>query len=136
MKRSSILLIVVLILVLGSGIFVYHRKTADPLTKINTVQLSRIVTNKKETLVYIGRPNCPACEVFNSRLVTQMKNNIFRPKVYYYNTNANRNDKRFTSTLKKLNITSVPDFLVIKNGKVVKTYTGLDEFRKVKSLLE
>ncbi|KRL93478.1 hypothetical protein FD28_GL001364 [Levilactobacillus hammesii DSM 16381] len=65
-----------------------------------------------------------------------MKNNIFRPKVYYYNTNANRNDKRFTSTLKKLNITSVPDFLVIKNGKVVKTYTGLDEFRKVKSLLE
>ena len=136
MKKSSILLIVMLVLVLGAGFFVYHRKTADTLTKINTVQLNRIVTNKKETLIYIGRPSCPACEVFNSRLSTQMKNNIFRPKVYYYNTNANRSDKNFTSTLKKLNITSVPDFLVIKNGKVVQTYTGLDEFSKVKSLLE
>jgi predicted bacteriocin transport accessory protein len=135
-KKSSILLIVILVLVLGAGFFVYHQKTADPLTKINTVQLNRIVTNKKETLIYIGRPNCPACEVFHSRLITQMKNNIFRPKVYYYNTNANRSDKNFTSTLKKLNITSVPDFLVIKNGKVVQTYTGLDEFSKVKSLLE
>ncbi|RDF13013.1 thioredoxin [Levilactobacillus brevis] len=136
MKKSSIALMMVLLVVLAIGAFVFHRKTATPLTRINTEQLNKLVTRKKKTLIYIGRPDCPACDAFSSKMNTELKNNIFRPTVYYYNTNANRNNKNFASTLKGLNITSVPDFLVIKNGKIAKTYTGFDDFYKAKPFIE
>ncbi|WP_282802568.1 thioredoxin family protein [Secundilactobacillus kimchicus] len=136
MKKLTISLFVLLVAVICVSSFVFYRKNSDPLTPINTANLIKKTDSKNDLLVYVGRPNCPACQVFNSELTRDLKNNVLHPRVYYYNTNDNRSDKDFSKVLKAMKITGVPAFVRIKNGKVSKLYVGVENYPKIKQLIK
>lgn len=111
-----------------------HQNTLLP---IDTIKLeNKIKNDSAEFFIYVGRPTCPYCKVFQPNLEKAIsdKQNI----VYYYNTDDHKTDELFQKVLDELDVKSVPALLHMKNGQRVRIleYNEGDTEKKIKKWLE
>ncbi|MEF7658636.1 thioredoxin family protein [Bacillus thuringiensis] len=111
-----------------------HQNTLLP---IDTIKLeNKIKNDSAEFFIYVGRPTCPYCKVFQPNLEKAIsdKQNI----VYYYNTDDHKTDELFQKVLDELDVKSVPTLLHMKNGQRVRIleYNEGDTEEKIKKWLE
>lgn len=69
-------------------------------------------------IIYIGRPNCPFCHVFRQNMDVALKE--LDMNIYSMDTIYARYDGDLLKELDELGVASVPELVVIENGKVVK----------------
>ncbi len=142
----SILILTVLTVLIFVRFNVYIESNTNPsntsivqntLLPIDTLKLENKINNESaEFFIYIGRPTCPFCKMFQPNLEKAIsdKHSI----VYYYNTDDHKTDELFQKILDELDVKSVPTLLHIKNGQKVRIleYNEGDTKEKIKKWLE
>ena len=83
--------------------------------KIPSIQAENLLSNEDVVAIYIGRATCPFCRKFVKKL-SSISNEINR--TIYYVDSSNSSDEELVSFRKKYNISTVPGFIVSKNGEV------------------
>lgn len=86
------------------------------LTSINSQGVLDLLANKKSGFIYAGRPTCPHCQVFAPILTEVVAEKNWT--VYYFNTDATQGETGRGDALDALEISVVPSFVYVKNGKV------------------
>lgn len=90
----------------------------NTLISINSTNLEdKILNDKSDFFIYVGRPSCPYCKIFLPNLKKSIINEDY--SVYYYNTDEQKYDERFDKVLTQLNITSVPILIYMKDGQTI-----------------
>lgn len=131
--RKSLLGLLLVVLCICSFIG-YKYLTYKPLNSINQRGLESIVINKKNAILYIGRPSCPACKKFKPKLEKILKDN--HSSIYYFNTESTGKQKQLISEyLKGLGIDYIPIVIVIENGKVKEYLDGEMNLPKLKRII-
>jgi hypothetical protein len=73
--------------------------------------------------LYIGKTECPECEAFEDEITPFLEKNIFAVNTYV--TDSDRDgpgSEAMYALLEEHDITSVPTFIVIRDGKIVKRW--------------
>ncbi|MGX7418130.1 thioredoxin family protein [Carnobacterium gallinarum] len=114
------------------------KEKASPNIGIENVNAQKIVTlfdEKKDGLVYIGRPTCDKCQAFQPLLENALATN--KQNILYYNTDDGKKAdvKTFEDVIAKTEITSVPAVLVIKNGQVTQRLDNYKDEAKINAFL-
>ncbi|WP_157748884.1 hypothetical protein [Enterococcus faecium] len=94
----------------------YEMKTFQ-MKKIDTGSLENLSKDKGAYTIYIGRKTCPDCVSLINQ-TTKVLNDEKQSKVYYFDTDQQRNDKNFDEVTDSLNIGFVPVILKIKDGNI------------------
>ncbi len=100
---------------------------------ISITSISEIDNVEQNNLVYLGRKTCPNCRQFVSKLSEVSK----KEKIYYIDTDKQKNDTQFIKFIKREKINVVPILIRIKNNKVIKVYSypNLNK-NKIKNILK
>lgn len=106
---AGVMLLVVLGLTLGSGNTAY--------AEIKSEADYEEVMAEEEAYVYFGRDSCPYCRAFKPLLEEGMKKT--GTKVYYYDTDAHKDDDDFQDILDAHEVQTVPKLVRLQKGKVV-----------------
>ena len=83
--------------------------------KVVSTQANELLSNEDLAVIYIGRATCPFCRKFAKKL-SGLTNKINAP--IYYVDSYNSSDNLINSFREKYNITTVPGFIVSKNGEI------------------
>lgn len=67
-------------------------------------------------LIYVGRDDCPDCEVFRPKLEKVLQENEISG--WYYNTSIDREKEGFQEKMDSIGVRSVPALLIAGNGKI------------------
>ncbi|MBC1885314.1 thioredoxin family protein [Listeria seeligeri] len=75
----------------------------------------------KNILVYIGRPTCGDCTVFEPKLIQQITENKLQNRMVYLNVAKTRkNEKEWNIFKEKYHILYTPTLAIFKNGEPIK----------------
>lgn len=75
----------------------------------------------KNALVYVGRPTCGDCTVFEPKLIQEIKENKLQGKMLYLNVaKIRKNEQEWDEFKSKYNILYTPTLAVFRNGKLIK----------------
>ncbi|BDR55677.1 DUF6568 family protein [Xylocopilactobacillus apis] len=134
MKRKNILLIALAVLVVFVGFWLLRNKfdssskesieetypaVYDNLNSITVDKFKKMVKNKKEFIVYVGRPNCPDCSFFENDFLKFLKRNKFKDSILYLNVSQVHEKKNEWNTFKKkYDIKYTPTLAKYKGGKL------------------
>lgn len=122
-KSVFILLIIILITILLA-----KHKNIDYLlnTKIyfKSITPDRVLEllnedNNSKDFILIGRKTCPACIELFPIIKKHIKEDLDINNIYYYDTDKHRDNPLFQELGNKLELSSIPAVVIIKNGKVV-----------------
>lgn len=121
-------------------IFITMNKTESKvekasLTPASGVEVLGVIDEKKDGLVYIGRPTCDKCQAFQPKLEKAIvKNN---QEVLYYNTDEGKKTdiKNFEKIVNVTDIQSVPAVLVVKKGKVTNRLSNFKNQNEINQFL-
>lgn len=75
------------------------------------------VLAEEEAYLYFGRDSCPYCRAFQPLLEEAMSET--GTKVYYYDTDARKQDDRFQDILDTNEVKTVPKLVRLQEGEVV-----------------
>ncbi|OON97613.1 MAG: hypothetical protein ATN36_02755 [Epulopiscium sp. Nele67-Bin005] len=106
---------------------------------VTTTELQNILDNislTEDSIIYIGRPTCPACEIAKPKLEELI--DTYKIPAYYYNTDVARDDDEATMTelLNSLEITSVPTIISLKGNVVYDILNGDDIDTQLENFLD
>ena len=103
------------------------------LRDIDSKDLSLLVDENNDALIYVGRPTCDECTEFEPILQEAINDRFF---VYYYNTDNRRQDAEYLELLKKLSVDHVPILIHIKGGEIVSSIDSAKEVGEIQAFLD
>lgn len=134
---STILIISIIVLILNNTdkLKINYLKTDKSLLiSITREELTEKISKNENIYVYIGRPTCPDCKVFEPKLENIL--NKMNRNLLYYNTEVPASKKQeIRDYLSNYNVKTIPCILYIENGKTIRLYDcqntkEVDEFIK------
>ncbi|MBF2489524.1 thioredoxin family protein [Listeria marthii] len=110
-----------------------EKESSTFLNTISTKDFKQKMADKTTGFVYVGRPTCEDCQVFQPILKKELEKRQPDQKMAYYNTDKASEKSRddMIALLKEMDIDSVPTMVYLKDGKVVSTYAATDEPEKL-----
>ncbi|EOL44568.1 thioredoxin family protein [Enterococcus caccae] len=92
----------------------------DVLNSMTIENFENEVSEKKELIVYVGRPTCQDCTEFEPKLIEMLKKYELQDKVEYLNVAQIRKDERDWENFKaKYHVEYTPAIVNFKEGKLV-----------------
>lgn len=88
-KKLLVLLFFILCICAFIG---YKYLIYKPLNSINPKEVESVVTDKKDEIIYIGRPSCPDCKKFKPELEKVLKDK--HKSIYYFNIESTGKQKQ------------------------------------------
>lgn len=103
------------IFVLGSTQLV--RIQQKPLKQTTIQGVDSMLGSKENSIVYVGRDNCPDCILYKPKLVSFLEKENY--EINYLDTTGSENDVEvFRSYYNKLGVESIPAVIFIEKGKI------------------
>lgn len=85
--------------------------------EITKVDLDEILASHSTEWVYIGRPSCPDCAIFCSKLIKWLDKN--EKNIFYFDTSCKASQKEEMRVyIKSFGIEEIPSILRIDNGNI------------------
>ncbi|EOW2616248.1 thioredoxin family protein [Enterococcus faecium] len=120
-------------LVLGSTQL--SRIQQEPLKTITIQGIDSIMDSKGNSIVYIGRENCPDCILYKPKLISYLEKE--KLEINYLDTTGNKTDvDNFRKYYNKLGVESIPAVIFIKNGKVERILYGDKEAENIERTIK
>lgn len=137
MKRVSIYVALILLIVAIGGMVYEHQKNKDLKSELKKEETSypeiydvldsitqetfeRKVLSKDDFVVYIGRPTCPDCSGFEPQFINLIEELGVNEKIYYLNVAKISENKEEWNCFKELyGFQYVPTIAKIEQGKIV-----------------
>ena len=128
-----LILISFIVIYIGSSILKYKKIKEDSV--VITEKFTEIYNNSGKQIILFASPYCPYCEKFKPTLDTLA--NEYNFEYYYFDTSrVTTNDKEnFTKLLGK-SIISIPDLVILEDGKIVNSRAGNYSYDDTKKFLE
>lgn len=119
MKKFSFVLILCISLIFA------NYKNTDNFNGSNLIPIENLneFNNKKNIIVYFGRPTCPICTEFSPILESVLKSE--NKKIYYFDTDEWRDKKGYETILKLYEINNIPTLIKIHD---INSFDKLDLF--------
>ena len=122
-KKSVIIVLIVLVVAGGIvGAFAINQKEGEiiPITRTELVDKM----NSQETFyLYVGRPNCPDCQVFFPEFEKRVKEQNI--KIFYFNSKVKASKREeMKEYVSSFGIEEIPAIVAVKDGAVRKVYDG------------
>lgn len=129
-KRKTILALAIIFIFI---LFFYQNYTVEAgINESTSSKIHKKLDKKEDFILYIGRENCPYCQLVKPNLHTFSKNN--NEAIFYLNTRSkNDSNDDVASLLEEFSVDTVPTILIVDNGAIKKTYTGVDEYSEFKN---
>lgn len=100
----------------------------DYLNSITLETFQTKIDNNETFIVYVGRPTCSDCEMLDTRLINDSKNDENIKKILYLNITSLYKYKNKWNDFKIIyGIDGTPAFISFVQGKVDNTYTWTEE---------
>ena len=115
-------------------------KITSYLDTINMEDFEKMQRDNKTFLVYVGRPTCEACQLFEDRFLEDIKDMEEFKKIKYFDvTGIHENNDEWNRFKQKYSIYGTPAFISFEKGKIKNSYgwtkDGFD-YEKFKKWLE
>lgn len=139
--KKDILIVSGLMVLLSTFFFIFMmvnkietKSTKAMLIPASGLEILDLIDEKKDGIIYVGRPTCNKCQDFQPKLEKAIvKNN---QDIFYYNTDEGKKKdiKNFEKLIHVTDIQSVPAVLVVEKGKVTirlsnfKNQNEIDQF--------
>lgn len=120
-------------LVLGSTQL--SRIQQEPLKTTTIQSIDSIMDSKGNSIVYIGRENCPDCILYKPKLISYLEKE--KLEINFLDTTGNKTDvDNFRKYYNKLGVESIPAVIFIKNGKVERILYGDKEAENIERTIK
>lgn len=121
-------------------IFIMMNKTETKenmatLTSASGMEIMGLIDEKKDGIIYIGRPTCDKCQAFQPKLEKALAKN--NQAILYYNTDEGKKTdiKNFEKIVNVTDIQSVPAVLVVKKGQVTNRLSNFKNQNEINQFL-
>lgn len=128
-----LILISFIVIYIGSSILKYQKIKEDSV--VITGKFNEIYNSSGKQVILLASPYCPYCEKFRPTLDTLA--NEYNFEYYYFDTSrVTTNDKESVAKLLGKSITSIPDLVILEDGKIVNSRVGNYSYDDTKKFLE
>lgn len=126
-KNKYIFIFLISFFVLLIGFTLYGKLNINSnLIEINNTEVNNILNSEenKKTILYVGRPNCTSCEVFQPQFEGMLKK--YNIKANYYNTAIGREEDEtlLEKNAEVLGIQKVPSVIFLEGEEIIATFSG------------
>lgn len=128
-----LILISFIIIYVGSSILKYKKIKEESI--VITEKFTEIYNSSGKQIILFASPYCPYCEKFKPTLDTLA--NEYNFEYYYFDTSrVTTNDKEKVMKLLGKSITSIPNLVILEDGKIVNNRAGNYSHDDTKKFLE
>lgn len=128
-----LILISFIVIYIGSSILKYKKIKEDSV--VITEKFNEIYNSSGKQIILFASPHCSYCEKFKPTLDTLA--NEYNFEYYYFDTSrVTTNDKENVTKLLGKSITSIPDLVILEDGKIVNSRAGNYSYDDTKKFLE
>jgi predicted bacteriocin transport accessory protein len=128
-----LILISFIVIYIGSSILKYKKIKEDSV--VITEKFTEIYNSSGKQIILFASPYCPYCVKFKPTLDTLA--NKYNFEYYYFDTSRiTTNDKESVAKLLGKSITSIPDLVILEDGKIVNSRAGNYSYDDTKKFLE
>lgn len=98
----------------------YYPKIYDSIDSITINSFEKSIKNKEKLLVYVGRPTCSDCNLFEPLFINQINKNDWNSYITYLNVaKIKKNEHKWLEFKKQYHLNYTPTIAFYKNGKLV-----------------
>lgn len=107
------------------------------LKPVNEMYIKKIINNKQNANIFIGRSSCNSCITFKNRLTAFSKRKKKNYNLKYFNTNFKGYKLyKIRKFYNSLGVKTIPSVLQIVHGKIINVFNGSTDWNKIIKILK
>lgn len=134
MSKNRILNLIIIILLVTSFVLTYllisskkncnanNNKYPEIYDHLNSLTINNFkeMVDNKDFIVYIGRPSCSDCNMFDEKFIPIINDKKYENKLFYLNVSSIHNNKKEWEDFKqKFGISGTPSFVYYSKGQII-----------------
>lgn len=133
-KTHYFILIICIIFTVIFINYINKKGTDVGLVSITQEEISTLISNKEDAVIYVGRETCPDCKKVKPILLEELEDN--NKSLYYFDTTAEGEELyNYRQFYNSLGVQSVPTIIVIKSGLIEKNIDLIKDSGKIPTIL-
>ena len=107
----------------------------EPFKETSINEIKELIKSNEDTVIYVGRDNCPECIIFKPKLSSFLSKEGLR--INYLNTTGNEDEvSNFKKFYNELGVVSVPAVIFMEGGKIVKVLHGNKAYNEIENRMK
>ena len=133
-KKNYFILIICVIVTVVFINYINKKGSNVGLVSITQEEISTLISNEEDAIIYVGRETCPDCKKVKPILLEELEKS--NKSLYYFDTTSEGEELyKYRQFYNSLGVQSVPTIIVIKSGSIEKNIDLIKNPEKIPTIL-